>query len=72
MIEIINDLEKHINEKTIKSFINFIRENPNYWRLTKSRIVSYWGEYYKNNSKLKDYVGYKIIKTLETELKNGK
>ncbi len=72
VIEIINDLEKHINEKTIKSFINFIRENPNYWRLTKSRIVSYWGEYYKNNSKLKDYVGYKIIKTLETELKNGK
>lgn len=71
VIEIITDLEKQINEKSIKNFINFIRENPNYWKLTKSRIVSYWGEYYKHNCKLKDYVGYKIIKKLETELKNN-
>lgn len=72
VIEIITDLEKHINEKSIKNFIKFINENPNYWRLTKSRIVSYWGEYYRHTSKLKDYVGYKIIKKLETELKNEK
>lgn len=72
VIEIITDLEKHINEKSIKNFIKFIKKNPNYLRLTKSRIVSYWGEYYKHDSKLKDYIGCKIIKILETELKYGK
>ena len=72
VIEIITDLEEHINEKSIKNFIKFIRQNPNYWKLTKSRIISYWGEYYRHNSKLENYVGYKIIKKLEAELKNEK
>jgi len=70
VIEIITDLEKHINEKSIESFKIFIKENPTHWKLTKSRIISYWGEYYKHHLKLENYVGYKIIKVLETELKN--
>jgi hypothetical protein len=69
VIEIISEIESHINEKSIESYLKFIRENPKYWNLTKSRITSYWGEYFKWNCKLKDYVGRRIIKKIETELK---
>ena len=69
VIEIIIEIETQINENTIQSYLKFIRENPKYWNLVKSRIISYWAEYYRRNGKLKDYVGYKIIKKIETELK---
>ncbi len=69
VIEIITEIESQINEKSVGSYLKFIRENPKYWNLTKSRITSYWGEYFKRNCKLKDYVGYRIIKKIETELK---
>ncbi|MFD2910238.1 hypothetical protein ACFSX9_16020 [Flavobacterium ardleyense] len=69
VIEIISEVESQINEKTIGSFLKFIDENPQYWNLVKSRIISYWGEYYKHSCKLKDYIGYKIIKKIELELK---
>jgi hypothetical protein len=69
VIEIIADLEKHITEKSIGNYSKFIRGNPKYWNLTKSRIISYWGEYYKRDYKLKNYIGYKLIKKIENELK---
>jgi hypothetical protein len=69
VIEIIADLEKHITEKSIGNYLKFIRGNPKYWNLTKSRIISYWGEYYKRDYKLKNYIGYKLIKKIENELK---
>lgn len=71
VMEILTDLEKHIDEKSIKDFVFFISQNPNYWKLTKNRIVSYWGEYYKRKCKLEDYVGQNIMNLLETELKKG-
>jgi len=70
VIEIINDLEKHINAETLKNYVSFAKENPHYWKTTKSRIASYWGEYYKRNSKLKDYIGYKIAKKIDLSLQN--
>ena len=69
VIEIIADLEKNITEKSIGNYLKFIRGNPKYWNLTKSRIISYWGEYYKREYKLKNYIGYKLIKKIENELK---
>ena len=69
VIEIIADLEKNITEKSIGNYLKFICGNPKYWNLTKSRIISYWGEYYKRDYKLKNYIGYKLIKKIENELK---
>ncbi len=63
VMEILEVLEKHINDKTIDNYINFIHENGKYWQQTESRIISYWNEYYRrpNFPKLKDYVGKLIV-----------
>ncbi len=62
VIEILEVLDKHINEKNISKYLNFIKENPKYWQQTESRMISYWNEYYRRKyPKLNDYIGKKII-----------
>ncbi|RXJ86398.1 hypothetical protein [Arcobacter sp. CECT 8985] len=66
LIEILNIINENINESNVKSYIEFIQENPSYWRLTKDRIVSYWNEFYRfKYNQFKDYVGSDFIKKLE-------
>ncbi|MFN8207305.1 MAG: hypothetical protein U0T82_07840 [Bacteroidales bacterium] len=63
VIEILQVLDKVINEKTIYHYVKFINENPKYWQQTESRMISYWNEYYRrpNCPKLKDYIGKNIV-----------
>jgi hypothetical protein len=68
IIEIIIEIEQQINENTIEYFLKFIDENPQYWSLVKSRIISYWGEYFRWNCIFENYIGYNIIKKLEMKL----
>lgn len=59
--EILQVLDKHITDKSIENYIKFVNENPKYWQLTKSRMISYWNEYYRQQfPKLKDYPGRHI------------
>jgi hypothetical protein len=61
VFEILQVLNKHINDKTIESYVKFIRENPKYWKQTESRMISYWNEYYRRQySKLKNYLGREL------------
>jgi hypothetical protein len=61
VFEILQVLDKHINDKTIESYVKFIRENPKYWKQTESRMISYWNEYYRRQySKLKTYLGQQL------------
>jgi hypothetical protein len=63
VIEILVVLDKLINEKTVDNYVQFTKENHKYWLQTKSRMISYWNEYYRrpNCIKLKDYIGKKIV-----------
>lgn len=49
-----------------ENYIKFINENPIYWNLSKSRMISYWNVYYrKNYINLKEYIGYKIVNKID-------
>jgi hypothetical protein len=61
VFEILQVLDKHINDKTIDNYEQFVNENPKNWQQTESRMISYWNEYYRSQfPKLKDYLGYQI------------
>lgn len=62
-MEILEVLDRHINDKTIDNYIRFINENKKYFQQTESRMISYWNEYYRRPKfqKLKDYIGKQII-----------
>lgn len=63
VFEILQVLDKHINDNTIDNYVKFIRDNPKFWMQTESRMISYWNEYYRRPTfpKLKDYIGKQII-----------
>ncbi len=53
-------------DKNTKNYVKFMEENQPYWNLTKSRIISYWNEYYRKEHKnLKNYIGYMIVEKIE-------
>ena len=47
VLEILEVLGKHINDKNIRNYQRFTKENPKYWQQTESRMISYWNEYYR-------------------------
>ena len=66
VMEILLELDKHINDKNIQQYKQLTLNNRKYWEQTKSRMGSYWNEYYRypNYKKIKDYIGYKIMKRI--------
>ena len=66
--QIIEVLDKHIDGSIVDVYRSYMRENPEYARLTENRVVSYWNEYYRGRfSKLKNYLGHKIITKLHRD-----
>lgn len=63
VIEILEVLDRHINDKTKDEYVKFINENKKYWQQTESRMISYWNEYYRRPKfpKLKGYIGKQIV-----------
>ncbi len=68
VIEILEVLDRHINDKTIDTYVDFVNENRKYWQQTESRMISYWNEYYRRPKfpKLKDYIGKQIVDRIKT------
>lgn len=66
VIEILQVLDKHVNEKTHNDYKTFVKTNSRYWQKTESRVVSYWNAYYRKKfPKLKEYVGVEIINKIK-------
>ncbi len=73
VIEILEILQMHVNSN-IENYVSFINENQKYWKLTESRMISYWNEYYRKPmypnyslpkySTQKEYIGQRIIDQL--------
>ncbi len=50
----------------IDYYLDFIEENPEYWQLTKNRVISYWNEYHRHKyPKLEEYFGVKLMNRLD-------
>lgn len=45
VMDILEVLNRHINEKTIDNYVKFAKENKKYWQQTESRMISYWNQY---------------------------
>jgi hypothetical protein len=60
--ELLQLLDRHINDKTIDNYERFTKENSKYWHQTESRMISYWNEYYRRQfPKIKEYLGMQIV-----------
>ena len=66
IFEILEVLDKHVNDKHVDNYKRFAKENLKYWQQTESRMISYWNEYYRQkNPKLKDYIGQQITNRIK-------
>ena len=62
VFEILEVLDQRVNSETVATYRAFTLENPNYWRRTQSRVISYWNEYYRKRfPELQEYLGTKIV-----------
>jgi hypothetical protein len=67
VIEILNNIWKNTDKLNLNNLNKFISENEEYWFKTKQRIASYWDCYYRFNNNRNDYVGFKLIKLIESK-----
>jgi len=72
VMEILEVLDRHINDTTIDNYVKFINENKKYWKQTESRMISYWNEYYRRPRfrNLNDYIGKQIVDRLKKRTRN--
>lgn len=68
LVEILDDIAGAFGESPPAPIVEFLRENPDYWLLTKQRVSSYWNVYYRRSTFKTDYVGFKLTKQLDLAL----
>lgn len=65
VIEIIEVISQNINLLPLRSYNEFIIENPAYIHILKQKIISYWNCYYRVKFPyFKDYVGFQVADSL--------
>lgn len=82
VIEILEVIDKLIDEKNIGLYARFIDENPKLWQKTESRVISYWNAYYRRPqypeylppkyASRNEYIGQKIVDRLKRERTTNK
>lgn len=66
--ELLPFIDKKVNENTLKYYVEFINNNPEYWQKIESRMISYWNEYYRSEyPNINEYLGWKIINRIKEE-----
>lgn len=69
VIEILQDIQNNYAMIDTKILRKFLVENPQFWILTKARIISYWDCYYRQLYPIRqDYPGFQIIEQFEKTL----
>lgn len=69
VIEILGIIYKNIENIDKCAYKKFIENNKDFYKLTTQRVISYWDCYYRNIYKYKkDYVGFKILDFINTEV----
>lgn len=62
VFEILEAFDKQIDNNKLDTYKRFAIENPIYYQKTESRMISYWGEYYRSRAlKLNFYIGKSIF-----------
>lgn len=64
--EILDVVRENLPDLDRARYQSFLRDNPRYVRTVRSRIVSYWNEYYRGSYPDREgYVGFDILKYLD-------
>lgn len=72
IIEIIDDIYTNINRINFEIVENFIGKNPNFHKITRDRVMSYWNCYYRHQFQRTDYVGFRLLRELDAVAKPQK
>jgi hypothetical protein len=68
VIEILEVLDKQLDDTQLENYKRFTIENSRYYQQTESRMISYWNEYYRGKfPKLKLYVGRVLFDLLKAK-----
>jgi hypothetical protein len=71
VIEILEDLQKHITTNTIDNFVKFVYENGKYFAVVESKMANFWNVHYRWKSQtLKNYIGRKNIDLIKKRTYN--
>ena len=71
LYELLPVIDKKVNEYTLEYYFEYANENQKYWQQTESRMISIWDLHYRSRfPKLKEYIGYKIIKRIKKRTPN--
>ena len=71
VIEILDDLQKHITTDSVHSFAKFAVENEKYFIKAESRMANYWNVYYRwKSQKLRNYIGRQNIDKVKKRTHN--
>ncbi len=67
ILQFIHDNRSVLNPDFIRSFI---RENPTFYRMLQSRVMSYWNCYYRRQYPTRDnYVGFQLLNYIDQMLR---
>jgi hypothetical protein len=76
VVEIIQHIQNNFSDLNKMNLTKFINENPEFWDLTKNRIISYWDCYYRKkfNGQItgftrQEYPGFRLVDRVENEIK---
>jgi hypothetical protein len=64
VIEIVEQIDDRLSELSVDHLRAFVEANPQFLRLTRARVVSYWNCYYRNTPR-KEYAGFRLIDRIE-------
>jgi hypothetical protein len=68
VIEILRVIKNGVENLDRGLYREFIRENPQFFALTKQRVVSYWDCYHRTRHK-QGYVGFEVLKSFDEFLR---
>ncbi|MCY7348453.1 MAG: hypothetical protein LH614_19845 [Pyrinomonadaceae bacterium] len=67
VIEILLEIEKHLSHNLLKILAHFIKTNPDFYQLSRCRVISYWNCYYRNKfNSPETYVGFQMFKKIDS------
>jgi hypothetical protein len=65
VIEILQIIQQNLTSLDQPIYREFLQENPEFFAMTKQRLISYWNCYYRNIAK-SEYVGFRLLKFFES------
>jgi hypothetical protein len=71
VVEILDQISAGLGDREWSLMGTFAKENPAFFDLTKSRVISYWDCYYRRHADWSDYVGNQLIRRLAVAASGG-